>query len=38
MVPQRAQVAVGSDMLLQCMQAEAGDAEVGEHGSDMVQK
>ena len=28
--------AVGSDMLLQCMQAEAGDAEVGEHGSDMV--
>ena len=30
--PPTVQVAVGSDML------EAGDAEVGEHGSDMVQK
>ena len=38
MVPPTGQVAVGSDMLLQCMQAEAGDAEVGEHGSNRVQK
>ena len=36
--PPTGQVAVGSDMLLQGMQAETGDAEGGEHGSNMVQK